>query len=66
MSDRATWRLEMQNERLREDVARLRITDAEQEAVAYFATFHGSPREADAKHGKTLHAMLERLSPPAT
>jgi hypothetical protein len=36
------------------------LTDAEREAVAYFATFHGSPREADAKHGKTLLALLER------
>jgi hypothetical protein len=49
--------------RLRKGTA---LTDAEREAVAYFATFHGSPREADAKHGKTLHAMLERMSPPAT
>jgi hypothetical protein len=37
------------------------LTDAEREAVAYFARFHGSPMEADAKHGKTLQAMLERL-----
>jgi hypothetical protein len=37
------------------------LTAEEREAVAYFATFHGSPREADAKHGKTLRALLERL-----
>jgi hypothetical protein len=47
-----------------DEIMRLRsptLTAEEREAVAYFATFHGSPREADAKHGKTLRALLERL-----
>lgn len=37
------------------------LTDEEREAVEYFATFHGSPREADAKHGKTLRSLLTKL-----
>ena len=41
---------------------RLRLTDAEREAVEYFSTFHCSPREADAKHGKTLRSLLERVA----
>jgi hypothetical protein len=44
----------------------LTLTDAEREAVAYFATFHGSPREADAKHGKTLRSLLERTKQDTT
>ena len=38
------------------------LTDEERLAVAYFSTFRGSPREADAKHGKTLRSLLARLS----
>lgn len=37
------------------------LTADVREAVAYFATFHGSPREADAKHAATLRALLERM-----
>ena len=44
-----------------ETVARLRLTDAEREAVAYFAAFHQSPREADANAAATLRGLLERL-----
>jgi hypothetical protein len=38
MSDRTTWRLEAENERLRDEIARLRITDEEREAIAMSAT----------------------------
>ena len=38
------------------------LTAEEREAIVYFATFHSSPREADAKHGKALGTMLERLA----
>ena len=37
------------------------LTDAEREAVEYFAAFHRSPREADANAAATLRKMLERL-----
>ena len=37
------------------------LTDAEREAVAYFAAFHRSPREADANAAATLRGLLERL-----
>jgi hypothetical protein len=33
MSDRTTWRLEAENERLRDEIASLRLTDAERDAV---------------------------------
>ena len=39
----------------------LRLTDAEREAVAYFAAFHGSPREGDAQAAATLRGLLDRL-----
>jgi hypothetical protein len=48
-------------ERLRDEIARLRLTDEEREAVEYFAAFHRSPREADANAAATLRKMLERL-----
>ena len=38
MSDRALWRLECENERLRDEIARLRLTDEEREAVEWAAT----------------------------
>ncbi|NBW15413.1 MAG: hypothetical protein EBR82_46200 [Caulobacteraceae bacterium] len=38
------------------------LTDEERDAVGYFAMFYASPREADAKHGKTLRSLLERLT----
>ena len=43
------------------EIARLRLTDAEREAVAYFAAFHRSPREADANAAATLRGLLGRL-----
>ena len=36
------------------------LTDAEREAVEYFAAFHQSPREADASAAATLRGLLER------
>lgn len=45
---------------------RERLTDSEREAVAYFAAFCQSPREADANAAATLRGLLERMSPPAT
>ena len=44
-----------------QEIARLRLTDAEREAVEYFAAFHASPREGDAKSAATLRGLLERL-----
>ena len=38
------------------------LTDEEREAIGYFAMFHSSPREADAKHGKTLRSLLGRMA----
>ncbi len=40
---------------------RERLTAAEREAIAYFAAFHRSPREADANAAATLRGLLERL-----
>ena len=37
------------------------LTAAEREAVAYFAAFHQSPREADASAAATLRGLLGRL-----
>ena len=60
VSDRTTWRLESQNEQLRE-VARLRLTNAEREAVfaawCYFS--HGVPMER--KPTKEIAATLRGL-----
>jgi hypothetical protein len=42
------------------------LTDAEREAVEYFATFDRSPRERDAAAAAALRGLLDRLSPPAT
>ena len=40
---------------------RCTLTDAERDAIAYFASFHQSPREADATAAATLRGLLERL-----
>ena len=37
------------------------LTDAERDAMAYFASVHESPREADATAAATLRGLLERL-----
>ena len=37
------------------------LTDEERAAVAYFAAFRQSPREADADAAATLRSLLERL-----
>ena len=36
------------------------LTDAEREAIEYFAAFHGSPREGDAKAADILRGLLDR------
>ena len=36
------------------------LTAEEREAIAYFASFHHSPREADATAAATLRSLLER------
>ena len=36
------------------------LTAEEREAIAYFASFHESPREADATAAATLRGLLER------
>jgi len=58
MSDSATWRLEAQNERLRDDVARLRLTDEEREAIK--TAIEWSPLY-EHPAAVTLRALLERL-----
>jgi hypothetical protein len=60
MSDRTTWRLEAENERLRDEIASLRLTDAEREAVALAY----SRLTADTHYASvaaTLRGLLERL-----
>ena len=37
------------------------LTDEEREAIEYFASFHQSPREADATAAATLRGLLERM-----
>jgi hypothetical protein len=37
------------------------LTDAEREAIEYFAAFHRSPREGDALAAATLRTLLERM-----
>lgn len=70
MSDRSTWRLESQNENLRDELARQRLTDAEREAVEKLRKWaYEIARDnafidevcdaADAAH-KALTAFLER------
>lgn len=59
----ADWKAACESARLASaEIARLRLTDAEREAVKYFAAFHQSPREADANAAATLRKMLERLT----
>jgi hypothetical protein len=58
MSDRTTWRLEAQNEQLRDDVARLRLTDEERAAIKTgiaWSPIYEHPAAV------TLRALLERL-----
>jgi hypothetical protein len=58
MSDSATWRLEAQNERLRDEVARLRLTDEDREAIKTgiaWSPIYEHPAAV------TLRALLERL-----
>jgi hypothetical protein len=38
------------------------LTNEERQAVEYFAAFHASPREGDAKSAATLRGLLERLA----
>jgi hypothetical protein len=59
MSDSATWRLEAQNERLRDDVARLRLTDAEREAVE--ECYEWAMTADHRRLAVTLRSLLERL-----
>ena len=54
------------SEQAANEIERLRLTDAEREAVEYFAAFHASPRAGDARSAATLRGLLERLSPPTT
>lgn len=53
MSDRALWRLECENERLRDEVARLRLNDEEREAIAYLAEICDS-QAASAHEGQAI------------
>jgi hypothetical protein len=59
MSDRTTWRLEAENERLRDEIASLRLTDAEREAVERserWARLEGYDSDA-----ATLRGLVARL-----
>ena len=38
-----------------------KLTAEERAAIAYFASFHQSPREADATAAATLRGLLERM-----
>ena len=38
------------------------LTDEERAAIAYFASFHQSPREADATAAATLRNLLDRMA----
>ena len=44
-----------------EQAAKARLTDAERDAIAYFAAFYRSPREGDAAAAELLRALLARL-----
>jgi hypothetical protein len=46
---------------LRAEIARLRLTDAEREAVAFFAELRGGDFPSCLPHAATLRKLLERL-----
>lgn len=46
--------------RLKAEIARLRLTDAEREAVDYFAVIHAVDGEPLCNHAATLRGLLER------
>ena len=54
------------DEEYREEIARLRLTDAEREAVEYFSGWCLGPSKRLTRYGDTLRGLLARLSPPAT
>jgi hypothetical protein len=58
MSDRTTWRLEAENERLRDELARLRLTDAEREAIEVAAVAYSD--DHGERFAATLRGLLER------
>ena len=48
------------SEQAADEIDRLRLTAVEREAIEYFAAFHGSPREGDAKAADILRGLLDR------
>jgi hypothetical protein len=59
MSDRTTWRLESQNEQLRDEVARLRLTDEERQAISAAACICEDAGRTDI--AVIINTALERL-----
>ena len=49
------------NERLRAEIARLRLTDEEREAVEFFVGFHTEGYGMIEAHAATLRKLLERM-----
>jgi len=60
MGDRTTWRLEEQNERLRDDVARLRLTDAERAAIAWCVEMAATTATECDEELAALRGLIER------
>ena len=56
MSDRTTWRLEAENERLRDEIARLRLTRGERQAIEFCIGAH----PLDDSIPATLRGLLEK------
>ena len=50
-----SWQLVHENERLRDEIARLRHTDAEREALEWYAAYGAGD------HAATLRGLLERM-----
>lgn len=58
MSDRTVWRLEAENERLRDEIASLRLTDAERAALESEVELAEYQQRHEAA---TLRGLLDRL-----
>lgn len=56
--DRSGWTLVY---KMRAEIARLRLTDEEREAVAFFAELRGGDFPSCLPHAATLRKLLERL-----
>jgi hypothetical protein len=55
------------SEQAANEIERLRLTDAEREAIAFFSRIDGPGNVPVANHhAATLRGLLERMSPPTT